>query len=104
MHTVRGGGMGELVRRLLARVRDHDGIEVAERGRVNEITEDGAGTLISFAAGPSVEARDVVVAVGPQESFRLAGFTGPFDRAGRSEEHTSELQSLMRNSYAVFCL
>src|SRR3546814_5492988 len=26
-----------------------------------------------------------------------------FDPA-RSEEHTSELQSLMRNSYAVFCL
>src|SRR3546814_4099340 len=25
-----------------------------------------------------------------------------YDR--RSEEHTSELQSLMRNSYAVFCL
>src|SRR3546814_3735527 len=25
-------------------------------------------------------------------------------RRGRSEEHTSELQSLMRNSYAVFCL
>src|SRR3546814_19744712 len=24
--------------------------------------------------------------------------------AHRSEEHTSELQSLMRNSYAVFCL
>src|SRR3546814_2638681 len=26
------------------------------------------------------------------------------DVAQRSEEHTSELQSLMRNSYAVFCL
>src|SRR3546814_9567457 len=26
------------------------------------------------------------------------------DRIGRSEEHTSELQSLMRISYAVFCL
>src|SRR3546814_2515090 len=26
------------------------------------------------------------------------------DVAGRSEEHTSELQSLMRISYAVFCL
>src|SRR3546814_8437166 len=26
------------------------------------------------------------------------------DLHGRSEEHTSELQSLMRNSYAVFCL
>src|SRR3546814_8317162 len=25
-------------------------------------------------------------------------------RLDRSEEHTSELQSLMRNSYAVFCL
>src|SRR3546814_10124826 len=26
------------------------------------------------------------------------------DECNRSEEHTSELQSLMRNSYAVFCL
>src|SRR3546814_9382064 len=26
------------------------------------------------------------------------------DMAARSEEHTSELQSLMRSSYAVFCL
>src|SRR3546814_2205477 len=28
----------------------------------------------------------------------------PVRPAWRSEEHTSELQSLMRNSYAVFCL
>src|SRR3546814_1480487 len=28
----------------------------------------------------------------------------PAFRPGRSEEHTSELQSLMRISYAVFCL
>src|SRR3546814_2030036 len=28
----------------------------------------------------------------------------PAKAAERSEEHTSELQSLMRNSYAVFCL
>src|SRR3546814_4293322 len=28
----------------------------------------------------------------------------PGDGGGRSEEHTSELQSLMRLSYAVFCL
>src|SRR3546814_6588390 len=28
----------------------------------------------------------------------------PDHRLGRSEEHTSELQSLMRSSYAVFCL
>src|SRR3546814_6507642 len=31
-------------------------------------------------------------------SLALAGY------AGRSEEHTSELQSLMRTSYAVLCL
>src|SRR3546814_2567350 len=29
---------------------------------------------------------------------------GAFASIGRSEEHTSELQSLMRISYAVFCL
>src|SRR3546814_8491713 len=34
--------------------------------------------------------------VGPRE--------GVVDKADRSEEHTSELQSLMRISYAVFCL
>src|SRR3546814_4302982 len=28
----------------------------------------------------------------------------PLSKVVRSEEHTSELQSLMRNSYAVFCL
>src|SRR3546814_1891032 len=32
-----------------------------------------------------------------------AQILGPFE-VGRSEEHTSELQSLMRTSYAVFCL
>src|SRR3546814_669060 len=31
-------------------------------------------------------------------------FDGPDEMRGRSEEHTSELQSLMRISYAVFCL
>src|SRR3546814_8860158 len=33
--------------------------------------------------------------------YTLMGITDYFDR---SEEHTSELQSLMRISYAVFCL
>src|SRR3546814_10054775 len=33
-----------------------------------------------------------------------AGAHGYFDALSRSEEHTSELQSLMRISYAVFCL
>src|SRR3546814_3126519 len=39
----------------------------------------------------------------PVEAAALrANFAG--DRRIRSEEHTSELQSLMRISYAVFCL
>src|SRR3546814_8871807 len=41
----------------------------------------------------------------PDAGFRHA-LAGERRRARhqRSEEHTSELQSLMRNSYAVFCL
>src|SRR3546814_7045523 len=35
-------------------------------------------------------------------ALRLAGQIARRD--GRSEEHTSELKSLMRTSYAVFCL
>src|SRR3546814_6354742 len=40
------------------------------------------------------------------ENLRLAQHHGiqPAGHAKRSEEHTSELQSLMRISYAVFCL
>src|SRR3546814_7287948 len=34
----------------------------------------------------------------------MAARAGRDRAAGRSEEHTSELQSLMRTSYAVFCL
>src|SRR3546814_5859537 len=41
-----------------------------------------------------------------QEAFAatMFGIAPRFQRAIRSEEHTSELQSLMRISYAVFCL
>src|SRR3546814_5771640 len=40
---------------------------------------------------------------GPEARDRRPG-DGRGRRDGRSEEHTSELQSLMRISYAVFCL
>src|SRR3546814_14495130 len=41
----------------------------------------------------------------PQASRAIRRPGGRRHGAGeRSEEHTSELQSLMRNSYAVFCL
>src|SRR3546814_13067807 len=52
----------------------------------------GAGTL-SFASGRTAHA------VAPRRGQRAVRW-----RDLRSEEHTSELQSLMRISYAVFCL
>src|SRR3546814_7766356 len=36
--------------------------------------------------------------------FRILFGKSPTNQMWRSEEHTSELQSLMRISYAVFCL
>src|SRR3546814_4028435 len=50
---------------------------------------------------PTVQARGATVAIGtPGHSWQLTAQ----GKAARSEEHTSELQSLMRKSYAVFCL
>src|SRR3546814_5752369 len=57
---------------------------------------------------PSGEIADLIVDVGigripiiEPGSRRVVGI---LSRQDRSEEHTSELQSLMRISYAVFCL
>src|SRR3546814_6358730 len=41
---------------------------------------------------------------GPEPADRQCGLDRRHRRLPRSEEHTSELQSLMRISYAVFCL
>src|SRR3546814_3210004 len=38
------------------------------------------------------------------QAIGTESLAGGADRRRRSEEHTSELQSLMRISYAVFCL
>src|SRR3546814_1828688 len=49
----------------------------------------------------------VVRPQGRQEGRQASGEEGHqegSEEEGRSEEHTSELQSLMRISYAVFCL
>src|SRR3546814_1985760 len=61
----------------------------------------GAGRKARGVCGDVVRRRPVRTAV--EHDARLEAH----DRAvgvGRSEEHTSELQSLMRISYAVFCL
>src|SRR3546814_2897035 len=56
--------------------------------RVLETQEKGAGG--------EVQLTDAMAAMIGRQHFHAVTF--------RSEEHTSELQSLMRNSYAVFCL
>src|SRR3546814_8257999 len=53
---------------------------------------------------------ETIVSRAAVEGLQCSGYdSNPSQRpelqgAPRSEEHTSELQSLMRNSYAVFCL
>src|SRR3546814_1673773 len=71
-----------------------------------------------FAVEPRGHLGDAIGLVGGRAAGRDAGFQGSvrqlargwrqhrarYPRRARSEEHTSELQSLMRISYAVFCL
>src|SRR3546814_6967190 len=60
---------------------------------------------LSRQAGPC---RNAACFMGPHENGPHIGKPDPCPhrlvRQSRSEEHTSELQSLMRISYAVFCL
>src|SRR3546814_7848314 len=52
--------------------------------------------------GLACDWRQVIVTTGAQQALDL--MIQLLLEPGRSEEHTSELQSLMRISYAVFCL
>src|SRR3546814_3999389 len=86
-------------------------IDAIERGRIP--------AEISHLSGDDIQEGDVAAPqeslppfyvfaqdVQPQSVLRAA-ITGAYRRPEsecRSEEHTSELQSLMRISYAVFCL
>src|SRR3546814_7972156 len=49
-------------------------------------------------------AGDILILYGDVPLVRAETLRSMLDRLNRSEEHTSELQSLMRTSYAVFCL
>src|SRR3546814_4823312 len=71
-------------------------------------TQRGDGGVVDFG----FERREQTVRLlGPlllvEDRCEVAADVGGGETAGdglRSEEHTSELQSLMRSSYAVFCL
>src|SRR3546814_8768856 len=68
---------------------------------VNALLTAGRGQRIAIIAGSGV-GKSVLMGqmiAGAEADVIVVGLIGE-----RSEEHTSELQSLMRISYAVFCL
>src|SRR3546814_8371026 len=82
---------------------DHVLIETAEhRLALNDPRRFGSLDLV---ASDAIDSYPPFAAMGPEPlgpDFTAATLHAAL--AGRSEEHTSELQSLMRISYAVFCL
>src|SRR3546814_10268849 len=58
----------------------------------------------NFAAAPPSAPAIERASLETPDDVPLLLSMGRLHEAQRSEEHTSELQSLMRNSYAVFCL
>src|SRR3546814_6060055 len=78
-------------------------VELGEQLRVAErrlrIAARRAGLGTQAATIPQLDLR-----MGPALGGKPPAVCRLFDQNHRSEEHTSELQSLMRNSYAVFCL
>src|SRR3546814_6006942 len=81
--------------------RPHRACGVVDRLVAGGQVDDRKSRVRQADAGFGVEAVAVRSAVreGVDHSFQQRPL-----RAFRSEEHTSELQSLMRISYAVFCL
>src|SRR3546814_8108734 len=82
--------LGDLPDDLVARYRAADGRALLEIVPAADLRDEVARARFV----------DAVQAVAPQ----VSGVPVTIVEAGRSEEHTSELQSLMRISYAVFCL
>src|SRR3546814_8395465 len=83
--------------------RDYAGDNVAGIERRNVATEQ------AWRTGNNEGQRNAASMLGlsVDETSRRMGFINTLSgeaRSSRSEEHTSELQSLMRISYAVFCL
>src|SRR3546814_7810455 len=76
-----------------------DGTAVVDPRRDLKSPQQGAATTIWCATSPALASFGGVYC----EDCDIA-FIEADGELGRSEEHTSELQSLMRNSYAVFCL
>src|SRR3546814_3975549 len=82
---------------------EQDGAGVGDRGPEDRLVESRKCRVRSERITPNARRSCVLVrrssALCEQVHSKIPGI-----RDFRSEEHTSELQSLMRISYAVFCL
>src|SRR3546814_9882426 len=81
--------------------------QVLVRGDPRAVADPHAGQRVAVAEVQVVlgaQARQVGVDGGRADVDRRRAVIVLVLEQGRSEEHTSELQSLMRISYAVFCL
>src|SRR3546814_2887718 len=87
-------------------VDDLADLQAIERPDFNPVMEDiDLADIARRAAGLlAVKASDHQIRIEAPNADETLPAVGEFRRALRSEEHTSELQSLMRISYAVFCL
>src|SRR3546814_10512799 len=85
--------------------RDLAVAEASEFRLVVDHQRAGLGRREQFRDELRVEGRNFLVEVLELRLVRIRQFRAVVHEVGvRSEEHTSELQSLMRISYAVFCL
>src|SRR3546814_4173567 len=71
---------------------------------VNTMAPDEGNMYLIGKIGTAEHKRRFLEQMVAGEARSAFFMTEPAEEGGRSEEHTSELQSLMRNSYAVFCL
>src|SRR3546814_3246283 len=113
----------------MAKVCRDMGVEISFESPVAKVLVDGGKAVgVKLAGGEEIAAARVIANVGPKLLYermmdaadlpqdfqrRIKGFkagSGTFrmnvalSELTSSEAHTSELQSLMRTSYAVFCL
>src|SRR3546814_4549521 len=68
------------------------------------IVSVGRGAIVPLGLGLAIIATHTFVLLNIGAENTVASLAPGAGISGRSEEHTSELQSLMRISYAVFCL
>src|SRR3546814_2871319 len=73
---------------------------VAGFGRITAVAPAKAGAAVVLRSGAGISLQRPP----PSRGRRVMQYPLPTPKAARSEEQTSELQSLMRISYAVFCL